>query len=107
MNTIRKMLDELGVDWDSLGYVIKPQEIAYEGDEDAEKHHQWLKDGKDLLDFEFDDSFGLREAPEFIAQDKDHFYIMSDYDGREELHAIKKDITFYQKNEIPHIGGGG
>jgi hypothetical protein len=59
-----------------------------------------------ILDGEFYDGYGGTECPAFIAEDKDAFYTVGQYDGSTFPFKIYKDINKYLVVPVPYPGGG-
>jgi hypothetical protein len=60
-----------------------------------------------LLNLEFSRGCGGPECPRFIAEDKEHIYFPSQYDGATDIEVVSKDINKYLDitNPTPYPGG--
>lgn len=118
MATLRKWLENAGVDWNSLVIVAHTlTEDSYSAGWGESKRafkfdyrENKLPDSQinGLLDFDFDDGYGAPEAPRFVARDKDKTYFPVQYDGATWIDSVYHDINIYMdtNNDTPYPGGG-
>lgn len=99
--TLRDYLNRSGFDWKTGRIIIST------GEYEVEKVEQISLDDP-ILDWPFDDGYGLAECPHYIADDKDAIYFPEQYDGATAPVRVEKDITAYLENvrlRSPYPGG--
>lgn len=85
MTTLRKMLKEVGFDWDTGTIILENRRRNLCHTEDPE------------LDRVFYNGFGSPDGPSFVADDSVCIYWMQEYDGSQYIGKVYKNISRYLK----------
>ena len=113
MVTLRTQLTQLGFSWETGVIVFEPvSEEAYSPgwsgtDEWLERVMVTSPFEHELLDVEFDRSFGAPYMPRFFAEDSTRIYFPGTHDGATWVIAVAKSAAYYLDNpgiEMPYEG---